>query len=685
MPRFRACLAACLLGAAGAAQAHSQSPGPTHSAVSPARYLDQFVDSAISPRNDFYGYAVGKWLRDHPIPKSENGWGVGDVVQEETYRRLLDISKTAAADPGSPGTSRQKIGDFWHAAMDTVAIAKQGYAPLDSEFARIATVKDLPSLVSVIARLNYIGADAVYGLFVDPDSKHSERNAAYLWQGGLGLPDRDYYFDADENGKKLRKAYVEHIARMLTLLGEPRHSAAAQAATVMAIETELAGGSLKLEALRDPVKNYNPMSLARLGTLTPAIDWKTHLADRGIRIDSVIVGQPGFFRQVETSLRSHSIAEWKTYLRWCLANRYAVQAGGRFDDEDFRFYGTILNGTPEQRPRWKRMLDQEENYLGDALGQLYVARYFSPATRQRYERLTDDIFAAFERRIETLAWMSSETKTRALVKLHAVDKKVGYPERWKDYSKYAVDRHSFILNAMRGQIWRSDYENAKVGKPVDRTEWGMTPQTYNAYYSSGRNEIVLPAAAFILPGIADSLQDDALVYSYAGGATVGHEITHGFDDEGRQFDERGNLENWWTRRDETEFTRRARGIVRQFNDYVAVGTLHVNGETTQGENIADLGGLTLGWDAFTRTRQYKEGKKIGGFTPAQRFFIGWALGWMRQLRPEFTSVLVKSDVHAPSKFRVIGPISNLDAFYEAFGVRAGDRMYRPDSVRVRIW
>jgi putative endopeptidase len=509
---------------------------------------------------------------------------------------------------------------------------------------------------------------------------------AWLWQGGLGLPDRDYYFDADENGKRLRKEYVAHIARMFTLLGDSRDSAAARAATVMAIETELAGGSLKLEALRDPVKNYNPMSLAGVGALAPAIDWKTHLAARGITgLDSVVVGQPEFFRQVETSLRSHPIADWKTYLRWCLANSYAVEAGGRFDAEDFRFYGTILKGTPEQRPRWKRMLDQEENYLGDALGQLYVAKYFSPAAKQRYERLTGDIFAAFERRIAALPWMSAETKRRALVKLDAVNKKVGYPERWKDYSSYAVDRQSFIGNAMGGRIWRSEYENAKVGQPVDRLEWDMTPQTYNAYYSSGRNEIVLPAAAFILPGIADSLVDDALVYSYAGGATIGHEITHGFDDEGRQFDEHGNLENWWTREDETEFKRRSQRIVSQFNDYVAVGTLHVNGEATQGENIADLGGLNLGWDAFTRTEQYKEGKKVGGLTPAQRFFIGWSLAWMWQLRPEFTSVLVKSDVHAPSKFRVIGPVTNLDAFDEAFGVRPGDRMYRPDSVRVRIW
>ena len=484
----------------------------------------------------------------------------------------------------------------------------------------------------------------------------------------------------------LRREYVAHVGRMLNLLGEPSAAASAHAKTIMAIETELARASRKLEDLRDPIKNYNAMSLDDVGKLTPSIRWREHLADGKVTgVDTVVVGQPEFFRQVEKSLHTHSIDDWKTYLRWQLVNAYATEAGGRFDAEHFHFFGTVLNGQLEQRPRWKRVLDEEEAYLGDALGALYVARYFSPRTKQRYEKLTNEIFDAFADRIRNLTWMGQPTKDRALVKLAAVTKKVGYPTKWKDYSSYAVDRRSFLGNAVRGNMWRSDYAIAKLHRPVDRAEWDMTPQTYNAYYNPSNNEIVLPAAVFILPGIADSLVDDAIVYAYAGGTTIGHEITHGFDDEGRQFDEQGNLQNWWTPADEKEFNRRAQRIIDQYNQYVAVGSMHVNGSATQGENIADLGGINLAWDAFKKTDQYKRGTKIGGLTPAQRYFIGWSLGWMNQIRPENLAVRVKSDVHAPSPFRVIGPVSNMVPFYDAYGVKPGDRMYRSDSVRVQIW
>ena len=650
------------------------------------RYLDQFIDRTVSPRDDFFHYAVGKWLREHPIPKSERSWGVADVIQEETYQRLLGISKAAASANVAAGSNQQKIGDFWYAAMDTVTIARQGFAWLDSEFARIAAVTDLPSLATEVARLQYMGVGALYGNYIVQDEKNSDRYAVHLGQGGLGLPDRDYYVDTDERAAMLRREYVAHIGRVLNLLGDPSVAATAHAKTIMAMETELARASRKLEDLRDPIKNYNAMSLDSIGKLTPSIRWREHLADGKVTgVDTVVVGQPEFFQQVERSLHAHSIDDWKTYLRWQLANAYASEAGGRFDAEHFHFFGTILNGQLEQRPRWKRMLDEEEAYLGDALGALYVAQYFSPRTKQRYEKLTDEIFAAFGDRIRNLTWMSQPTKDRALMKLGAVTKKVGYPTKWKDYSSYAVDRRSFLGNAVRGNIWRSEYTIAKLHRPVDRTEWDMTPQTYNAYYNASNNEIVLPAAVFILPGIADSLVDDAIEYAYAGGTTIGHEITHGFDDEGRQFDEKGNLQTWWTPADEQEFNQRAQRIIQQYNGYVAIGTLQVNGAATQGENIADLGGINLGWDAFRKTDQYKRGVKIGGLTPAQRYFIGWSLGWMNEIRPENLAVRVKTDVHAPSPFRVIGPVSNMVPFYEAYGVKPGDRMYRADSVRVQIW
>jgi len=454
----------------------------------------------------------------------------------------------------------------------------------------------------------------------------------------------------------------------------------------MSLETELAQASRKLEDLRDPRANYHPMSLAKVTALAPSIQWKDFLEQGHMRgIDTVVVGQPEFFQQVEKSLMHRSLDEWKTYLRWHLAHDYAAEAGGKFDAESFRFYGTILNGTAAQRPRWKRALDWEEGYLGDALGQLYVQKYFGPATRERYTKLTNEIFAAFKARIEKLDWMSPQTKAQAIHKLAAVTKKVGYPDHWRDYSSYDVKRDSFMGNCLRGNIWRSEFYIKKLGKPVDRTEWDMTPQTYNAYYNPSNNEIVLPAAGFILPGIADSLVDDALVYGYAAGSTIGHELTHGFDDEGHQFDEKGNLKNWWTPADEKAFNRRVAGIIDQFNAYVAVDTLHVNGKATAGENIADLGGIQLGWDAFTKTEQYRKGEKLGGLTPAQRYFMGWALSWMRQIRPENLAVRGKTDVHSPDFLRVIGPCSNLKPFYDAFGVQPGDKMYRPDSVRVAIW
>jgi len=661
------------------------TPAPKTSDYS--HYLDEFVDTSVSPADDFFQYAVGKWLKEHPIPANERSWGIGHVVQEETYQRLLGLSRQAAASTAAkPGSNAQKIGDFWFSGMDTVGIAKQGIAGLAHDFARIDSVRTKEQLIDVTARLQYIGVNAMCGLFIAQDEKNSDRYLLHLYQGGLGLPNRDYYFDTDARATMLRREYLIHVAKMFALLGDDTTRARANANTVMTLETELAGASRKLEDLRDPQANYNAMPLAGVTKLSPSIRWKEFFEKQNVKgVDTVIVGQPEFYQQLEKSLGGHSIEEWKTYLRWQLVDAFAAEAGGAFDKQNFHFFGTIMNGTPEQRPRWKRMLDEEEGYLGDALGQLYVQRYFSPRTKARYEKLVNEIFLAFQERIRKLDWMSDATKQRALHKLGAVMKKVGYPQKWRDYSNFKVDRQSFLGNCVRGNIWRSEYYIAKLHKPVDRTEWDMTPQTYNAYYNPSNNEIVLPAAAFILPGIPDSLVDDAIVYSYAGGSTIGHEITHGFDDQGRQFDEKGNLTEWWTPEDEKEFNLRAAKIVRQYNGYVVVDSMHCNGAATQGENIADLGGILLGWDAFTKTRQYKEGKSIGGYTPAQRYFIGWALSWMNQLRPENLAVRVKTDVHAPSFLRVIGPVSNLPQFYEAYGVKPGDRMYRADSVRVQIW
>jgi putative endopeptidase len=672
-----------VVGLLGGCSSHKGASSP---AVTADNYLDQFVDSTVSPRRDFFHFAVGKWLKNNPIPASERSWGIYQVVQDETYRRLIEVSQDAAKAKNAPGSNAQKIGDFWATAMDSTAQDKAGMTELRPAFAKIAAASDLQGLLAEVAQLQYIGAGPMFGAYIFQDEKNSDRYRLHLYQGGLGLPSRDYYFDTDARSVTIRREYVPHVTRMFVLLGDDSSKAKGEAAAVMAIETDLAKASRKLEKLRDPVANYHPMDLAGVAKLTPTVHWKEFLAAGHITgIDTVIVGQPEFFVALEKALRSRSLDDWKTYCRWQLATAYAQQAGGPYDAENFHFFGTILNGTTEQRPRWKRMLDQEEQYLGDALGQLYVQRYFTPRAKERYEKLTADVFEAFAARIRNLDWMSAPTKERALKKLAAVRRKVGYPEKWKDYSNYQVTRQSFLGNAMRGNVWQSDYYIAKLHKPVDRTEWQMTPQTYNAYYSTSNNEIVLPAAAFILPGIPDSLVDDALVYGYAAGSTIGHEITHGFDDEGRQFDEKGNLKDWWTPEDEKQFKERAKKIVAQFNGYVAVDTLHVNGAATEGENIADLGGIQLGWDAFTKTQEYKDGKSIGGYTPSQRYFIGWALSWMNQIRPENLALRVKTDVHAPSFLRTNGPVSNMTEFYQAYGVQPGDPMYRADDVRVKIW
>jgi putative endopeptidase len=681
-PKFAAI--ACLAMAAGLASCDRGTQPP---ATDAAHYLTQFIDTTANPRQDFYEYSVGKWLKEHPIPPEESAWGIANVVQDETYQRVLAISKNAAADShAAKGTSAQKIGDFWYAAMDSVANDAQGITPLAPEFAKIDSAKDIDALMAEVAHLQFLGVNAFFNPSIGQDEMNSDREALHFYQGGLGLPDRDYYFDKDGHAATIRTEYVKHLGAMFGLMGDPADAAAKEANVVMAIETELAGASRKLEDLRDPHKNYNAMKLAAMTPLSPSIKWKDFLEHGGIKgVDSVVVGQPEFYRQLDKTLKGHPLADLKTYVRWQFVNTYAAEAGGKFNTENFHFYGTVMNGVKVQRPRFKRMLDEQEGYLGDALGQLYVQKYFSPAARERYRKLVDEIFTAFADRIRALDWMSAPTKDRALKKLAAVRIKVGYPDKWRDYSSYDVDRTSFLGNAMRGNAWRSDFYIKKLGKPVDRTEWDMTPQTYNAYYNPSNNEIVLPAAAFILPGIADSLVDDALVYSYAGGSTIGHEITHGFDDQGRQFDEKGNLKEWWTPADAKQFNARAAKIVSQFNGYVAVDSLHVNGSATQGENIADLGGVQLGWDAFTKTQEYKDGKSIGGLTPAQRFFVGWSISWMTSIRPENIRTHVKTDVHAPSPMRAWAPLTNLAQFYQAFDVKPGDKMYRADSVRVKIW
>jgi putative endopeptidase len=506
-----------------------------------------------------------------------------------------------------------------------------------------------------------------------------------LDQGGLGMPNRDYYFNTDERSLKVKAAYKDYLLKNFKQLGNDDATAQKNAAAVYSLEEKLAKASRKLADLRDAYKNYNKMDIAGLGKISANINWGDFIKQSGIsKLDSVIVGQPEFYTALSNELKATPIEDWKNYLRSHMLVSYAAYLD-KTSFNNFFDYRKTLSGATEQRPRWKRVLDAEENAMGEALGQLFVKEYFNETAKKRYSNLVEAIRAAYKDRISKLSWMSDSTKQKAYAKLASITKKVGYPDKWKDFSALKIDKGPFVLNVQRANEWWTNYYNSKLGKPVDRTEWEMTPQTYNAYYNPSNNEIVLPAGMFSVPGMKDEELDDAFVYGYAAASTIGHEITHGFDDQGRQYDAKGNLTDWWTKTDGLEFGKRAKSIIQQFNEMMPVDTLHINGEATQGENIADLGGLLLGIDAFKKTEAYKKGEKLHGYTPMQRYFLGYAYSWMYEHRKERISNQVMTDVHAPAKERVNGPVVNIAEFYEAFGIKPGDKMYRADSLRVNIW
>jgi putative endopeptidase len=644
------------------------------------------LDTTVAPGDDFFSYANGTWIKNHPIPASESNSGIGIEVQKEVYGRLRQTSIDAAKASATAGSNQQKIGDFWAVGIDSLKADKLGTTPIKPELDRIAAMKTAADVPGVIAHEIPLGVRALIGPRVSQDDKNSDKMALYLHQSGLGLPNRDYYFNTDTRTKNIRRAYVRHIANTFKLLGQDSTVSNANAARVMALETSLAKSSRKLEALRDPYKNYNKMTLAQLDKLTPGLDWKTWFGQMGAtNVDSVIVGQPEFYQTVGQLLKTKPVDDWKAYLTWQVTREFAPTLSQPFVDESFRFYGTTLRGAKAMRPRWKRVLDMEEDALGDALGQLFVKEYFKPEAKARYDTLVKNVVSSFAQHIQKVDWMSAPTKVVALDKLHKITPKVGYPNKWKDYSNLTIDRSSLTANVMRANQWQYNYQLNKLGKPVDRTEWGMTPQTYNAYYNPSNNEIVLPAAAFAVPTLLDADADDALVYGYAGASTIGHELTHGFDDEGSQFDAKGNLHEWWSKEDRKRFNERVAVIVKQFNSYTLLDSLHINGKATAGENIADLGGIVIGLDAFKKTKQYKEGKKINGLTPVQRYFLGYALGWQMHVRDESLASQLLTDVHSPAQYRVNGPMADVPAFYEAFGVKPGQKLYIPDSARVKIW
>ncbi|MFN8279967.1 MAG: M13 family metallopeptidase [Saprospiraceae bacterium] len=643
-------------------------------------------DSTIHPGEDIYNYINGRWIRNNPIPSEEVSWSIAHLVINENFQKLREICESAASASNLPDSSNmKKIGDYWAMAIDSQRCDQLGITPIQPYIHLIDSAKSQEKLIEVIAALSSIGACTLVGNYVSQDDKNSDRSALFFVQGGLGLPNRDYYFNNDERTVNIRNEYPKYIARMLEFIHSDTAESGAMSSAIMGFETNLANSSRKLEDLRDPYKNYNAMATDQLEKLSPEIKWRIFLEYSGLRSDSCIIRQPEYFTNLGKLISRTPFEVLRSYLKFHLIHTYASSLSAEIDKTKFNFYNRLIQGAEQQKPRWKRSLEATDDKLGELLGQEFVRNYFNDKAKKRYSELVETIRQVFREHLENLDWMSEETKKKAIVKLMAMTKKVGYPDHWKDLSTMKITRNSFCENEIEANRFWIKYNRLKLGKPVDRSEWDMTPQTYNAYYNPSNNEIVLPAAIFTVPGRNDEQLDDALVYGYAAASTIGHEITHGFDDEGRQYDAKGNLSNWWTPEDEKRFKERSKKLVNQFNEYVLLDSLHINGQATLGENIADLGGVVLGLDAFKKTLQYREGKLISGLTPLQRYFMGYALGWLGHIRDASLASRLLTDVHSPAKYRVIGPFVNVNDFYNAFNIHEGDNMYRQDSLRVHIW
>ena len=644
-------------------------------------------DTLVNPAENFFLYANGGWFKNNPIPSTEKSNGIFRTIGDTINNQIKQICEKSAKDESAEkGSNKQKIGDFYASGMDSLAIEKSGIAPLKSEFAKIESIKDVPSLMATIAHLHTIGASPAFTFYLGQDDKISTKYALFLGQGGLGLGDRDYYFNTDKNTVSIRNEYVNHLQSMMKLISQDEVSATKNAGTIMKLETDLAKASRKLEALRDPIKNYNKMTVADLSKSTPNIAWKAILPVFGVaKADTIIVGQPEFYKALNSLVKTYSIEDWKTYLKWDLVNSYASYLNSAIENQNFKFYSTVLNGVSKQKPRWKRVVGQTDSSLGELIGQVYVAEYLPKGSKEKLLEIGNNIREVYADHIKKLDWMSEATKVKALHKLSKIVMKVGYPDKWKDMSTMNIDRKSYCANVMQANIWSYNYMINKFGKPVDRTEWSMQPQTYNAYYNPSNNEIVVPACNIMVPGYEGRMPDDAILYGIIGGSTFGHEITHGFDDQGSQYDENGNLNNWWTAEDLKKFQAKTKLIVSQYNKFTILGDKHVNGDATQGENIADLGGVVMGYEAFKKTPQYKNNEKISNLTPDQRYFLAYGYAWMINLKDEALATQIMTDVHAPAQFRINGPLSNMPEFYKAFNVKSGDKMFQPDLLRVVIW
>ena len=650
------------------------------------------LDRSVAPCTNFYEFADGGWVKSHPIPPDYSRWGTFNILQQHNEDILKSILEDAAANPQKSSEENwQKIGDFYESCMNTAQIEAAGTKPLDADFARIDAIQDVPGLVATIAYLDKNGVNAVLEFGSAVDFKNSSMRIAEADQGGLGLPDRDYYTKTDAKSQTLRDEYVTHVANMFKLLGDAPDKAADEAKTVLQVETTLAQGSMEPADMRNPDNVYHMMTLAETKQLTPDFSWSEYINDVGSpeigAVSSLNIAEPDFFKAVNSALQSIPLDSWKTYLRWHLVHATATALPDAFVNENFAFYGKTLTGAQQIQPRWRRCVHASDAQLGEALGQYYVKQAFPPEAKTKAVEMVRNIEGALRDDLQTLDWMSPATRKQAIIKLDAIMLKVGYPDKWRSYANYKVARVPYVENMVNGNAFETAWDLAKVGKPVDRTEWEMTPPTVNAYYDPTMNEIVFPAGILQPPFFNPNASAADQAINYGGiGAVIGHEMTHGFDDEGAKFDFQGNLRNWWTPQDYKNFEARGECIVKEFDGFQVEPGLNENGKLVEGESIADLGGLTIAYRAFQKTLQGKPAPApVDGFTADQRFFLGYGQIWASNIRIEQARVFVSTDPHPLPKFRVDGAVSNMPAFAKAFNCPADSPMVRPAAARCQSW
>ncbi|MFT7722701.1 MAG: M13 family metallopeptidase [Roseateles sp.] len=676
----------CTLFAALAAQAADEAP---LDALPYTPSLDvAAMDRSADPCDDLYRFACGSWSRHNPIPADQSRWSVYAKMANENQRYLWGVLDKLAAQPEGRGANQARLGDYFAACMDEAAVQAAGLQPLQPWLDRIAALKDKRDLPALLAALHPAAHNdrLFFGFGAGQDFADATRQIAFASAGGLGLPDRDYYLKRDARTLGVRTAYEAHVARTFALLGDTPAAARAGARAVLATETALARASLSKVDKRDPYKTFHVVDARGLQALTPGFDWaayRTALGAAAGAADRINVTEPAFFKALDRRLKAMSVADVRAYLRWQLASSLGDALDGGFVQANFDFYGRTLAGTPQLKTRWKRCVALVDAQLGEALGQEYVARNFTPELKAATVRMTGEIEAAMARSIDGLAWMSPATRARAHEKLRAIVNKVGYPERWRDYAGLDVRRGDFLGNVVRGNVFEARRQLAKIGQPLDRGEWSMTPQTVNAYYDAQMNDINFPAGV-LQPPLYDPRLDDAPNYGNTGG-TIGHELTHGFDDEGRQFDAQGNLKNWWTKRDAREFERRASCVADQYAGYTVVDDIKINSRLTLGEDLADLGGLVLAWEAWKAHAQGRPGESRDGLTPEQRFFVGFAQWDCADARPEALRVQAKVDPHSPARWRINGVVANMPAFEQAFACKPGAKLVKPAGRHCKLW